>query len=277
MSEFDLISVILPAYNAEKYITGAIDSVLTQSYTKFELLVINDGSADQTEKIIKSFTDPRIRYFKQDNYGVSEARNTGLASMQGNYFCFLDADDIMPSESLKSRLEVFKSDETIDFVDGKVLYFNKDLSEISGVWVPDFQGNPLKDLLFLSGKCFFGNTWMIKRRKRKIYRFNTDLSHGEDLLFYIELARYGSNYSFTSETILHYRTGHTSAMRDIDGLARSYRQIYEKIYIMEDVPERWKNAYLIKARSIIWKSYLGNWQPVKALKSLFDKWEINVE
>lgn len=267
----------MPAYNAEKYIAGAMDSVLTQSYPEFELLVINDGSTDQTEKNIKSFTDPRIRYFNRDNYGVGEARNTGLANMQGNYFCFLDADDIMPPESLKSRLAVFKSDETTDFVDGKVLYVNKDLSEISRVWVPDFQGNPLRDLLHLTGKCFLGNTWMIKRRKRKIYRFNTDLTHGEDLFFYIELARGEGKYAYTNEPILHYRTGHNSAMRDIDGLAGSYRQIYEKIYKMEDVPERWKNAYLKKARNIVWKSYLGNRQPVKALKSLFDKWEINNE
>jgi glycosyltransferase involved in cell wall biosynthesis len=110
----------MPAYNAEKYIAEAINSVLNQSYPEFELLVINDGSSDQTAKIIRSFFDSRIKYFKQNNQGVSSARNTGLENMKGVYFCFLDADDVMPQDSLKSRLEIFNSNNKIDFVDGKV-------------------------------------------------------------------------------------------------------------------------------------------------------------
>ncbi len=275
MSDSELISVIMPAYNAEKHLAQAIESVLKQSYPEFELLIINDGSRDGTEEIIQSYDDPRIRYFKQENQGVSAARNMGLANMKGAYFCFLDADDVMPCKSLESRLEIFKANSEIVYVDGKIIYFDKELKKKIKEWLPDYQGNPLKDLLYLTGKSFFGNTWMIKRSVGMVYQFNKDLSHGEDLLFYLEQAEKGGLYSFTLEPVLYYRTGHVSAMNDIDGLKQSYHQIFNEINRMDDIPLKWKKAYLKKAKSIVWKSYLGNSEPLKAIKSLFDDWGNN--
>jgi glycosyltransferase involved in cell wall biosynthesis len=88
-----LVSVMMPAYNAEKYIAEAIESVIAQSYSNWELLVINDGSKDRTGEIAAQFTDPRIRLIHQENAGEAAARNTALAHMRGEYVAFLDADD----------------------------------------------------------------------------------------------------------------------------------------------------------------------------------------
>src|ERR1700749_3368895 len=95
------ITVLLPAYNAEKYIAKAICSVLAQTFTDFELLIINDGSTDDTEKIIRSFDDSRIVVINQENKGVSAGLNVGLAHARAPYVARFDADDICMPNRLK--------------------------------------------------------------------------------------------------------------------------------------------------------------------------------
>lgn len=97
------VSVVMPAYNAAKYIAEAIDSILAQTYTDFEFIIINDGSVDDTEKIIRSYDDPRIVYLKNEvNSGICVTLNKGLDAARGRYIARMDADDI----SLPQRLAV---------------------------------------------------------------------------------------------------------------------------------------------------------------------------
>nr|WP_305908378.1 glycosyltransferase family A protein [Methylomarinum sp. Ch1-1]MDP4521204.1 glycosyltransferase family A protein [Methylomarinum sp. Ch1-1] len=110
-----LISIIIPAYNAETYIKKALDSVLTQSYRHFEVLVINDGSTDNTETIARSYDDTRIRLISQPNGGLSNARNTGIRSAKGDYLAFLDADDYWMPEKLALQLELLNHHPEIGF------------------------------------------------------------------------------------------------------------------------------------------------------------------
>lgn len=96
------ISVILPAYNAERFLKEAIDSILAQTYTNFELIILNDGSTDRTEEIILSYDDPRIRYVKNEtNLKLIKTLNKGIALAKGKYIARMDADDI----SLHTRFE----------------------------------------------------------------------------------------------------------------------------------------------------------------------------
>ncbi len=223
-----LVSIIMAAYNAERYIGNAIQSILNQTYPNIELLVINDGSSDSTEMIIRKFSDPRIKYFKEENQGVSTARNIGLTKMKGDFFCLMDADDIYPLNSLAARIEVFKKPD-IDFVDGKVMKMNAEMTKIDLEWRPKFYGKPLKDLARLTGHSFFGPTWLIRRNRSTEYKFQDGLSHGEDLLFFMELARRGGAYTFVEEPILHYRNTAGSAMKNLHGLENGYRYIENQI------------------------------------------------
>src|ERR1700712_3200957 len=100
-----LVTVLMPAYNAEKYIAEAISSVLKQSFTDFELLIVNDGSTDGTEKIINSFNDSRIILISQPNKGVSAALNFGLTHSRALYVARFDADDICHPDRLKIQYE----------------------------------------------------------------------------------------------------------------------------------------------------------------------------
>ena len=88
-----LVSIMMPAYNAELFIQSAIDSIINQTYSQWELIIINDGSTDQTEDIIKKFTDSRIRYYHQVNKGEAAARNLALLHTKGEFIAFLDSDD----------------------------------------------------------------------------------------------------------------------------------------------------------------------------------------
>ena len=97
------ITVLMPAYNCENYIREAIDSILNQTYTDFEFLIINDGSTDQTENIIRSYNDSRIRLISQANGGVSSALNKGLQNATGKYIARFDADDICYPNRLEEQ------------------------------------------------------------------------------------------------------------------------------------------------------------------------------
>src|SRR5262245_43093607 len=96
----NLVSIITPVYNTEKFLAGCITSVLQQTHTNWELLIIDDGSVDGSANVVKQFNDPRIHYFHQENQGVSAARNAALRRMKGDFFCFLDGDDVMPPHSI---------------------------------------------------------------------------------------------------------------------------------------------------------------------------------
>ena len=94
-------SIIVPVYNVEKYIKKCLDSIINQSYKNFEVIIINDGSKDSSEEIIKKYKDSRIKYYKQDNQGLSMARNNGVLKSNGDYLLFVDSDDYINKDLLK--------------------------------------------------------------------------------------------------------------------------------------------------------------------------------
>ncbi len=95
-------SVIIPLYNKEKFVENAVKSALKQTFSDYEIIIVNDGSTDNSEAIVKAFTDPRIQYFSKENEGVAVARNFGINKAVGEYICFLDADDYWYPDFLKT-------------------------------------------------------------------------------------------------------------------------------------------------------------------------------
>lgn len=104
----------MPAYNAEKYIYASIDSVINQSYRKFELIIVDDGSEDATASVIKQYRDSRIVYFKNDvNLGLAGARNMGLSLAKGDYIAWLDSDDLSHPARLEKQVKVLDANKHI--------------------------------------------------------------------------------------------------------------------------------------------------------------------
>ena len=111
-----LVSVIMPAYNAANHIEEAIESVLIQNYQNFELMIINDGSTDNTEQIVKKFDDQRIRYFSQENAGASSARNLAIEKSTSQYIIPLDSDDRITPDFISQHLKVFQQYPEADLI-----------------------------------------------------------------------------------------------------------------------------------------------------------------
>lgn len=246
----------MPAYNVSDYIKFAIESVLRQNYSNWELIIINDGSLDNTKQVVIELNMPQIVYLEQENKGVAAARNLGLASMRGEYFCFLDADDVLPPNSLMSRLQKFSENPSLDFVDGQVIRYDAQLINQVSIWTPSLKGAPLKDLVRLSGKPFFSPTWMIKRRADFIILFQEGLSHGEDLLFLMEISRFGGIYDYVDEPIMHYRNTPGSAMKNLKGLENGYRFIQERIKNWPEVTPADLRSYKVRWHKFMALDYL---------------------
>ena len=100
-----LVSVVIPAFNAEKYIATCIDSVLAQSYSNFEIVVVDDGSTDNTIDLISEYKNPRIKTYSQVNSGSASARNHGVQKASGEWIAFIDSDDIWTTDKLQKQLE----------------------------------------------------------------------------------------------------------------------------------------------------------------------------
>ena len=103
----EMVRVVIPAYNMDKYVGTAIESVLDGTYDPVEVICVDDGSTDETERVMRRYTDPtqdsydeRVRYFRQHNQGKSTAVNRGIEEMQGKYFALLDADDRLPPRGI---------------------------------------------------------------------------------------------------------------------------------------------------------------------------------
>ncbi|TAF74499.1 MAG: glycosyltransferase family 2 protein [Bacteroidetes bacterium] len=128
MNQKPLVSIIIPLYNADKYLSETIKSVINQTYTHWELLIINDGSTDQSLEVARKFVSAKIKVFDQENKGAGAARNFGLKEAKGEYIQFLDADDLLSSNKIEVQVRLLENTSekvavcpTVHFFDGQDL------------------------------------------------------------------------------------------------------------------------------------------------------------
>jgi glycosyltransferase involved in cell wall biosynthesis len=126
-----LVSVIMPAFNYGRYIGAAIESVLRQVHSDLELLVVDDGSTDNTAEVLRGVTDPRVRLYRLKNGGVSRARNHALDRAQGDAIAFLDADDVWLPHKLSAQVRVLQEQPSVGFVASNFVRFANDGTELS--------------------------------------------------------------------------------------------------------------------------------------------------
>lgn len=199
----DLISVVMPVYNGQAYVREAIESILNQDYKRFELLLINDGSTDASEKIIESFNDARIVYIKNDtNLGLIESLDKGIRAAKGAYIARMDADDIAMPTRLCDQLNAFKNNPERIAVgsDYYVLEGNK-LTHIKNIRDSDF----IKTCL-LFAPYFNHPTMMIKNRFKELdLSYDKNFVHAEDYRLWTQLSFHGAFY-IVDKPLLKYRS-----------------------------------------------------------------------
>ena len=181
------ISVIIPTYNRAKYISEAIDSVLRQTFKDCEIIIVDDGSGDTTKDILKRYNG-KIRYYYQDNLGVSAARNKGIKESKGEYIAFVDSDDLWLPNKLDKYILQFEQDSSCALITGNMFIIDQDGNRVEGVKPSNSPGVSFKGLIkYGSGLC---STFMFKKSVfDSVGLFNESLSCLEDLEICIRVAR----------------------------------------------------------------------------------------
>jgi len=193
-TDFPLISVIVPVYNGEKFIREAIENILSQNYPALEIIMVDDGSTDNSKTIIDNL-EVDLRYFHQDNDGPAAARNRAIKDVSGEYIAFLDVDDIWPENNLKLLLEEIENDPDLEVVRGhaQLFKFNKKGEK-------EFLGNPDE-----SFPNYIGAGLYRKSAFSKVGLFDSDLIFGEDEDWYTRAAEEKLNMKRLDEITLFVR------------------------------------------------------------------------
>ncbi len=198
-----LVSIIMPAYNAEKSIAESIESVLDQTYKNFELIVVNDCSSDNTKGIVENFirSDSRIKFIdKVVNEGVASARNTGLDHAQGEFVAFLDSDDLWCEDKLKKQVELLNEYPNVDVTYTEYFRFiDKDFSQ--KVSIP----KGYTDYRLLLKGDFIANSSALYRFK-KFRDIRQKRIGAEDYLFWLEIFDHENVKGLgINEPLMYYR------------------------------------------------------------------------
>ena len=197
------ISVVIPTYNYGRFLREAIDSVLAQTYAPLEILVVDDGSTDDTEQIVASYGE-RVRYIRQRNAGVGAARNNGIAQARGEYVAFLDSDDIWLPQKLEKQIARFEADPELGLVYCGAERFNE--SGVVSVSLEGSEGWIAPRLLGLDAEVITaGSGIMVPRRvAEEAGGFDVRLPPSEDWDFAYRIAvRY--RVGFVREVLVRYR------------------------------------------------------------------------
>lgn len=202
-----LVSVIIPAFNSGQTIAKTIESVLRQDYSPIEIIVINDGSVDDTEKIVKGFKD--VKYFFKENAGVSIARNFGLAHASGKYIQYLDADDLLAEGKLKIQVSALQNNNA-DVAYGDWIKFTeensvfKELELVKRIMERRAEIELITDFWIPLAALLYS-----KKIVEKIGPWNLNLPIIQDARYALDAARQGAKFIYTEGVMAYYRA-HTS-------------------------------------------------------------------
>ncbi len=237
MNSLALISVIVPCYNQEDYIDECLESVYNQTYPHWECIIVNDGSTDESEKIIKKWValDKRFIYHKQNNAGLSSTRNKGLEIAKGEYIQLLDGDDTLSLQKFEKQIQLFT--DTIDIIICDYFPIDND----TGSFRKDRYLTPFPDILNYKKDIVtrWENTLSIPChcvlfRSALIYNtphifFDITLPNHEDWLFWVQLFYKSKQITFSQEAFAHYRIRKDSLCADVNAMNKGFLIAAEKV------------------------------------------------
>ncbi len=202
----------MPAYNAERYIREAIESILNQTFSDFELIVINDGSTDGTLECIRSFGDERIKIINnKQNLGIIRSRNIGLQASRGEYIAKMDADDISLNTRLQRQVNYLDQHPEVAVIACKLAVMDES-GELIKVWPEDYfisTNQQIRETLPKTN-CIGQPTVMMRAQIAKAIGYNEDYKHNEDWGLWLDLLSKGDVISKLNEVLVHYRVHATS-------------------------------------------------------------------
>lgn len=214
------ISIIVPVYNSEKYITDCLTSLINQTYKNIEIIIVDDGSNDKSFKICSKYSkkDSRIKIYKKLNGGVSSARNFGIEQSTGSFIMFVDSDDYLNINSIENAVKYIDADDKIcifdcenidgNFINRSLKKQNEKIEYISSVLLwnnkTSFNSKYINSVV-----SHFYNTEYIKNNN---IRFVDGLIIGEDMIFNIESIKNIDSIKYSNVNVYNYRSNHNSVM-----------------------------------------------------------------
>lgn len=267
------VSIIVPCYNQEDYIRETLQSVLGQTYQNWECLVTDDGSQDSSATVIKSFAekDDRIKYFYQENAGVSAARNNGLRHATGKYLLMLDGDDVLNPRGVEEAVKEFEKDPELLVVFSDTISFGEGIEPKSSNSAPQFG---LKDLL-LTNRLFI--TSMFQRKDAEGVFYDEPLGQpGEDWDYWIRLFKKNRDRSSNVKKIdyqifkyrKHGKSAHDAGKQDAARRKRSGILIFENH--KDVIYEYYPNYFQVLSKMLFYEQKLEKIYSSKPYK-IYDK------
>lgn len=249
------VSVIMPAYNGERYIAAAMRSVLEQTYPDLELIVVDDGSTDRTSAVVADFKalDERITYVFQANSGQGKARNTGIETAQGDLIAFLDQDDLWVKEKLAVQLDALHKTGADVVFGGSFVFHDDNVADETMPWETlrgKFDGATMFPLLFM-----FDRIPMLSAMVRRDVLHDVGLleedrryQNCDDYDLWLKLAEHGATFVGLSERLVRYRLHGTQASQSTVRMIRTQIALLEKWqhskYVTEQIKrDRFQSLY----------------------------------
>ena len=270
-----LISIIIPSYNCELYIAEAIESVLQQQDCHYEIVIIDDGSTDNTKEVLEPYQQ-KIRYIPQQNQGVAAARNHGIAQARGELVAFLDADDYFMPGKLSAQAKLFRQDPSLGIVH-------------SGWQRVDAHGNKLLDVRpweniptleledWLRWKPVLPSAMMFRREWLEyVDGFDPRFPPAEDTELILRMALKGCKATWLKEITVYYRQHPESAMHKGLPQARSLSAVTENFFQQPNLPDKVKlMEHSVRYGTMVWTAWYLHYtkHPVEMAEYLRNAWQ----
>ncbi len=250
------LSIIITVYNREKYIARCIESVLNQNLDDYEVIIINDGSTDNSHNIIKQYADKykdRIKYIKKENGGVSSARNEGIKQANGEYITYIDSDDYAEQNCYKEIYELAKKNNyDIVMYDAKKVFADRTeyMEALEGI----YQGKITKKEYILSMPCPWNK--LIKKEiiQKADFCFPEKILY-EDYAMIPTLVNVANNIFYYKKQVINYYMSEESIMRD-NGFKEKYLDIFKASEILKENIDM--SIYKEELEFIYWENLLVN-------------------
>jgi glycosyltransferase involved in cell wall biosynthesis len=251
------VSVVIPAYNAMTYLPEAVESVLRQTFTNFEVLIIDDGSSDHISEWASQLVDPRVKLISQENQGLSGARNTGIANAQGEYIAFLDADDLWEPTKLEKQVLCLEDNPAVGLVHTWMVLVDERgkstgrvmSSTVEGdAWTQIVEWNKIACPSVMVRRCCFKTVGVFDRNLRSV----------EDWDMWIRIA---SRYPFAviKEPLAYYRQLPGSMSKNWEVMEQAFHLVIEKAF--QSAPLQ---LLYLKSRSYGYANLYLAWKPLQS-------------
>ncbi len=267
-----MVSVIIPTYNYAQYLAETLQSVVNQSYTNWECIVVDDGSVDNTEEVVREFInkDSRFSFFKQENKGVSHARNIGVKVSKGKYIQFLDGDDLIQPNKLASQVHFLESNPSVDIVYSDVRFFDDmDYSNLRNSlhgnkpddWLPKFKANGKAIIEYFCRMNFLviNAPLLSKKCVEEAGFFDENMKALEDWDFWMKCAL--RNYSFSfhkdKDDLALVRVHASSLSKEKKGMKKGNFMFLQHIMFHKNLSISNQVIVMLKYVELFWDSWLS--------------------